>query len=133
MFPFRVRKDNKLIMDKLINQKSINKYILNLIENDINPGILTIKEIKERILPILKKHQIFDVYLFGSYSRGDATKDSDVDIYCESGNISTLFEESHLINELKEVLQKEVDVIFFNDKCDDTFLNELNKDKIKLC
>ena len=36
-----------------------------LIEKDINPDILTLKEIKDRILPILAKHEIKEVYLFG--------------------------------------------------------------------
>ena len=43
MFPFRVRKDDKKVIEKLTNVPSMNKYIYSLIDNDINPSILTIK------------------------------------------------------------------------------------------
>ncbi len=40
----------------------------------------TIDEIKCRITPIAEKYHLAAVYLFGSYARGDATADSDVDL-----------------------------------------------------
>ena len=43
------------------------------------------KEIKERIKPVIEKYQIEEVYLLGSYARGEANRNSDVDIYCSSG------------------------------------------------
>lgn len=42
--------------------------------------IYTISEIRERIAPVLKKYNVKTVYLFGSYSRGEATETSDVDL-----------------------------------------------------
>lgn len=89
MYPFRVRKDDSIIINKLDTVNNINKYIRTLIDNDANPCVLTIKQIKERILPVLAKHNIREVYLFGSYARGEAKNNSDVDIYCESGDIKT--------------------------------------------
>ncbi len=133
MFPFRVRKDNKLVMDKLLTEKNVNKYILDLIEENVNPGVLTIKQIKERILPVLAKHQIHEVYLFGSYSRGEATRNSDVDIYCESGDIKSLWDAAGLDDELKEALGKDVDVIFTSATMNSFFKEQLDKDKIRLC
>ena len=40
----------------------------------------TIEEIKCRITPIAKSYHLAAVYLFGSYGRGEATADSDVDL-----------------------------------------------------
>lgn len=40
----------------------------------------TIDEIKCRITPVAEKYHLAAVYLFGSYARGDATPDSDVDL-----------------------------------------------------
>lgn len=40
----------------------------------------TIDEIKRRIVPVAEKYHLAAVYLFGSYARGDATADSDVDL-----------------------------------------------------
>ena len=112
MFPFRVRKDEKEIIEKLSSVPSINGYIRSLLENDIHPATLTIAQIKERMLPVLAKHNIHEVYLFGSYARGEANNQSDVDIYCEAGDIRTLIDQGFLEDELVEVLGKEVDVVF---------------------
>ena len=133
MFPFRVRRDNKAIMEKLEREKNVNSYILKLIDNDVNPGVLTIKQIKERILPIANKYNIHDIYLFGSYARGEATNQSDVDIYCESGDVRSFDAAFDFEGELKNALNKDVDVIYFSDRINNFFKEQLDIDKIKLC
>lgn len=132
MFPFRVRKDDKKIIDKLISEPSMNKYIYNLISNDISRNVLTIKEIKNHILPIFSKHNIHEVYLFGSYARGEATTSSDIDIYCEPGNIKTFIDQGFLEDELKEATNKNIDIVFFGSRMDDYFKEQLDEDKIKI-
>jgi len=42
--------------------------------------IYTIEELRRRVAPVAQKYKISDVYIFGSYARGDATDDSDVDV-----------------------------------------------------
>lgn len=133
MFPFRVRKDNVEVINKLNSVPNKNKYIINLIENNINPSILTIKQIKAAIMPVMAKHNIHEVYLFGSYARGEANSQSDVDIYCEKGDIRTLIDQGFLEDELVEALGKEVDVIFIGSQMDDYFKQQLEGDLIKLC
>ncbi len=133
LFPFRVRKDNSDVINKLKSVESLNGYINELIENDIHRKVLTIKQIKEKILPILEKHNIHEVYLFGSYARGEANNNSDVDIYCEAGDIRTFIDQGFLEDELVESLGKEVDIVFIGSKMDDYFKEQLEKDKIKLC
>ena len=131
-FLIRVRKDNKAIMEKLEGERNVNNYILKLIDNDVNPGVLTIKQIKELTLPVFRKHNIKEVYLFGSYSRGEARKESDIDLFCEGGDIESLLDHVRVQRELKEVLGKDVDLITFGSSMNTTFKNELDKDKIKL-
>ena len=131
-FLFRVRKDNKAIMEKLESERNVNNYILKLIDNDVNPGVLTIKQIKELTLPVFEKHNIKEVYLFGSYSRGEANNKSDVDLFCEGGDIESLLDHVRVQRELKEALGKDVDLITFGSSMNPTFKNELDKDKIKL-
>ena len=133
MFPFRVRKDNSKVINKLKNVRNKNKYITELIENNINPSILTIKQIRTAIIPVLAKHNIHEIYLFGSYARGEANNKSDVDIYCESGDIKTLIDQGFLEDELESALGKEVDVIFTDTKLDDFFAKQMKEDLIKLC
>ena len=131
-FLLRVRKDNKAIMEKLESERNVNNYVLKLIDNDVNPGVLTIKRIKELTLPVFQKHNIKEVYLFGSYSRGEARKESDIDLFCEGGDIESLLDHVRVQRELKEVLGKDVDLITFGSSMNITFKNELDKDKIKL-
>ena len=133
MIPFRVRKDDTKIINKLKSVDSMNNYIYSLIDNDVNKRILTIRQIKERILPILNKHQINEVYLFGSYARGEANNKSDVDIYCEPGDIKTFIDQGFLEDELKKSLRKDVDVIFMGSTLDDFFKEQLENDKIRIC
>lgn len=133
MIPFRVRKDDIKIINKLNSVDSMNNYIYSLIDNDVNKSVLTIKQIKERILPILNKHHINEVYLFGSYARGEANNKSDVDIYCESGDIETFIDQGYLEDELKESLKKNIDIVFIGSTMDDFFKEQLEKDKIKIC
>jgi len=132
MFPFRVRKDDTKTMNKLISVPSINGYLNSLIEKDINNKVLTIKQIKERMLPIIKKHNINEVYLFGSYARGEANNNSDIDIYCDVGDIKTFIDQGKFEEELEEALGKKVDVIFIGSSLDEFFKKQLDYDKIKI-
>ena len=133
MIPFRVRLDDEDIMKKLSSVPSKNNYILSLIYNDINPSILTIKQIKDRILPILAKHGIDEVYLFGSYARGEAKSTSDVDIYCSAGDVKSFVDQGFLEEELEKALGKSVDLLFIGSRMDEYFKAQLDGDKIRLC
>lgn len=133
MYQFRVRKSDKDLINKLDNVENRYAYLRNLILNDIKPNILTIKQIRERIKPVIQKHNIKDVYLFGSYSRGEANRDSDVDLYCDKGDIKGLFDEVGLINELEEALGKRVDLITIGSRMHPYFKEQLEEDMIKIC
>ena len=134
MYQFRIKKNDKELNEHLNKIKNKNSYIVHLIKNDIDQKeIYTIKQIKDIIKPILNKHNIYDIYLFGSYSRGEATKESDIDIFCEKGNIRTLIDQGKLEDELELKLKKEVDLIFTSSTMDDYFRKEIEKDLIKIC
>lgn len=42
--------------------------------------VYTIDEIKAKIIPIAKQYNLSNVFLFGSYARGEEDENSDVDI-----------------------------------------------------
>ena len=133
MYQFRVRKSDKDLIYKLDNVENRYAYLRNLILNDIKPSILTIKQIKERIKPVIQKHSIKNVYLFGSYSRGEANRDSDVDLYCDKGDIRSLLDEVGLINELEKALGKKVDLVTIGSTMHPYFKEQLEEDMIKIC
>ena len=132
-YQFRVKKSDIDLIEKLDNIENRNAYLISLILNDIKPNILTIKQIRERIRPIVEKHHIEEVYLFGSYARGEAVPDSDVDIYCSSGDIETLYGEIDLIDELEQALGKKVDLVTIGSQMHEFFRKQLEEDKIRIC
>lgn len=73
--------------------------------------VLTIEEIKEKIRPICEKYRVVKLFLFGSYARGEATAESDVDFYAEMPAGTGLIRLCGFRLDLVEILQKEVDVI----------------------
>ena len=133
MYPFRVKKNDIDIINKLENISNRNAYITGLIKEDIDSKVLTIKAIKEKIKPIMSKHNIKDVYLFGSYARGEANSNSDIDIYCDSGDLRSLYDEVSFKEELENALNKKVDVITIGSSIHEYFKEQLEKDLIKLC
>lgn len=72
--------------------------------------VYTLDEITERIAPVAKKYNIPKVYIFGSYARGEANPDSDVDLMIEVGNLRGL-EVIGALEEFKNALNKPVDLI----------------------
>ena len=133
MYQFRVKKTDKELIEYLDKKENRNTYILSLINEDINKKVYTLKEIKRIIKPILNKYGINDIYLFGSYARGEAKSNSDIDIYCDKGNIKTLIDQGELEEELESALNKEVDIIFTTSILDEYFKEQIKEDMIKLC
>lgn len=132
MYQFRVKKDDQLVINKLDSIMNRSGYITSLVKNDVAPSVLTIKQIKQKIKPVIDKHGIDEVYLFGSYARGEANSNSDVDIYCSSGDIETLINEVELIEELEEVLNKKVDIVTIGSQMHECLRKQLEEDKIRI-
>ncbi len=73
----------------------------------------TIEEIKRRITPVAEKYRLAAVYLFGSYARGDATAESDVDLLVDirGTGIDSLFKLGGLYHDLETALGTGIDLI----------------------
>lgn len=85
---------------------------------------MTIPEIKNKILPALKKYGIKKASLFGSVVRDEQTEQSDIDLLVELPETASLLELASLKLDLEEILQRKVDVLTFDS------LHPLLKDKI---
>lgn len=133
MYQFRIRKDDSDIIQKLDSVSNRNNYITKLIRENISSGVLTIKQIKQLIKPVISKYQIEEVFLFGSYARGEANSNSDIDIYCSHGKIRTLYDLTDFKEDLENALGKKVDVVTIGSQMDDSFRKHLEEDKIKIC
>ena len=75
--------------------------------------IYTLDEIKKRILPVVEKYNIPAMYLFGSYARGEATEESDLDFLVDTTgtSLTSLLALGELYCDLEEVFQKNIDLI----------------------
>ncbi len=73
-------------------------------------SIYSIKEIKEKVRPIAESYGTGNIYLFGSYARGEATEKSDIDLLVEKGNARGI-KFFVLFDEFREVFGKEVDIV----------------------
>jgi predicted nucleotidyltransferase len=73
----------------------------------------TIKNLKFKIIPLLKKNNVKKAGIFGSYSRGEQKKNSDVDIIIEPAE-NMGFGFVGLQFELEKKLKKKVDLITYN-------------------
>lgn len=72
------------------------------------------EEIKDKIVPVLKRHDVVHAAIFGSFVRGEAKKGSDIDILVEFKGEKSLLDLVALKLELEELLGREVDVLTYN-------------------
>jgi len=75
--------------------------------------VYTIKEIADIVKPIAEQYGVEKMYLFGSYARGEATEESDVDFYVEFAQRIGL-RYCSFISDIEEKIGKSVDVITKN-------------------
>ena len=91
----------------------------------------TIQELKNIINPIAQAHGVKSVSLFGSYSKGYATAESDVDLKIEKGQLRTLFQISGFRLAVEDALQCSVDLVT-SEASDPVFLQMIEKDEVLL-
>lgn len=69
-----------------------------------------LKIITSRIVPVLKDAGVSCSYVFGSYARGEATEESDLDIMVEFREQKSLLDLIDLKFKLEDVLRMRVDL-----------------------
>lgn len=91
--------------------------------------IYTIEEIKQKAIPIAKEYGVDSMSLFGSYARGEAREDSDLDFFIDRGEIRGLLDYMGFIQDLEDVFHRHVDVVStgIDDK---NFLTIIKKDGV---
>ena len=89
----------------------------------------TVAEIIEKVSKTARQYGVQRAYLYGSYARGEARPDSDIDLCIEKGKIRTLLELSGFCQDLEETLENKVDVITATG-ISDNFKKQIEKDMI---
>jgi predicted nucleotidyltransferase len=93
-----------LLIDRILRESNEQHNVV-----DEATGILSFLTIKKNICVIAEKYDIERIYLFGSYVKGQATQNSDVDLYMESDLYGLEYFE--FVEQLRENLKKKVEVL----------------------
>jgi len=97
----------------------------------MNNNVFTLTDIANLIKPIVRKYVVKEIYLFGSYARGDADEDSDLDFMVFGGENFKLTMIFALAEELRETLKKNVDVFEINEiNKDSDFYNTIMRERL---
>ena len=90
----------------------------------------TVDEIKEIVAALAAQYGADRIYLFGSYARGDAGKDSDIDLRIDKGAIRGL-QLGGLAADLEDAFGIPVDLIPTG-SLDSKFWNSISDDEVLL-
>ncbi len=96
--------------------------------------MLTIEQIKNTVTDYFKDKPVRRVYLFGSYARGEATEESDVDLiveYDDSKKRLSLFDVLRFKVGLEEKFDRNVELIE-EDFMHHRFKKSVNEDKLQI-
>lgn len=93
--------------------------------------IYSVEEIKKRVIPIVREYGVISFSLFGSYAKGTADEDSDLDFVMDKGDLKGLIQYISLVNALEEEFGCHVDLIS-KGSSNKEFLSSISKDEVLL-
>jgi predicted nucleotidyltransferase len=98
--------------------------------NVMKNKLYTINEISSIVAPIAEEYGIKKMAVFGSYARGEATRDSDLDFHIiDRGALRGLFRLSGFNIALREKLKMDIDVVTSGSLSED-FLNDIKGEEV---
>lgn len=102
---------------------------INIIDEE--HGIIEIEDIKRKCAKIFEKYDVSFCYLFGSYAKGKAKPDSDIDLLISADVKGIKY--YGLVEEIRTSLHKKIDALDINQLNDNIDLvQEILKDGIKI-
>lgn len=94
-----------------------------------NNKIYSIDEIKAIAVPIAKQYGIERLFLFGSYARGEASENSDIDFRVDKGKLKGLFALGGLYADLEDNFGKKLDLLTTG-SLEQSFLDKISKEEV---
>ena len=95
----------------------------------VSGKIYSVGEIRDIVNPIASRYGIERMYLFGSYARGEAKAESDIDLRVDTGKLRGLFALGGLYADLEERFGKKLDLLTTR-SLDRRFLDSIAKEEI---
>ena len=93
--------------------------------------IYSINEIASLVAPVARAYGVERVALFGSYAKGEARPDSDIDFRIDEGEIKGYFKLAGFYSELEEKFSIPIDVLTTG-ALDDEFLDRIKESEVIL-
>ncbi|EGK61682.1 nucleotidyltransferase domain protein [Centipeda periodontii DSM 2778] len=94
-------------------------------------SVFTMEQIAAAVKPLADKYRVKEIYLFGSYARGEADENSDLDFLVFGGEMFRRTMIFALVEDLREVLKKNVDVFEITEvNPDSNFYQTIMKEKV---
>jgi len=87
----------------------------------------TIEEIRSKLTPIFEEKGVLKAVLFGSYAKGEATDESDVDIVAHVDENMCILDFAEISGYVEDVLHKRVDFLYGGDVFSDDMNAEIRK------
>jgi len=95
--------------------------------------IYTIDKIKDIVKPIAKKYNVQSIYLFGSYARGEANENSDLDFLVFGGDKFKLTNIFSLAEDLRIAFKRQVDVFEISEiNTDSAFYSTIMNERLNV-
>lgn len=91
-----------------------------------NGKILKYEEISRIAAPVFASYDVGRAWLFGSYARGEATEDSDIDLCIEGCSARGMFGLGRLYDDLCKAFNKPVDLVTA-----EALLHDANRERTK--
>ena len=105
--------------------------MVSILEKHTAKTILSLEFIKNVVADIFRYHNVESCYLFGSYAKGKARPDSDIDLMIVSDVEGLAFYQ--LISDLETRFKKKVDLLRLETAVQNVkLMNEILKDGIKI-
>ena len=77
--------------------------------------LYTIEEIQNKLYPVFENEGVIKAILFGSYAKGDATEESDIDIVALVDEEMSILNFCNIADKVIDKLGKNVDFIYSDD------------------
>lgn len=93
--------------------------------------VFTTEHIAAMVKPLADKYRVKEIYLFGSYARGEADENSDLDFLVFGVELFKRTMIFALAEELRDTLKKKVDVFEISEvNLDSNFYKTIMKEKV---
>jgi predicted nucleotidyltransferase len=123
--------ENDATKENTIKYRFLMQELQKINAVDEEHGILTTEQIRMCCKEILDAYQVEYCYLFGSYAKGKATEQSDVDLLISTKEKGLRFYE--IAERLRESLHKKVDLLDVKQLVNnETLIDEMLKEGIKI-